>query len=205
MVVRRSIKASSVSRSAVRRCGTVPSSAFAQMSRIQNQVSESFRRDPDVVGVVGVLGIGQLNATTNTGHIAVTLKPREERKASAAEIGERLKRVANETIGVNLYVKPVQDIQISTRTSRSQYQYTLVGADANEVADWGARIATGLRDCPILRNLATETQVGGLRTMVRIDRDAAGRLGVSAQNIVDALNNAFGQRQVSTIYTQSNQ
>ena len=181
-----------------------PDASFAHMSRVQEKASELFRRDPDVRSVVSVLGVGQLNATTNVGHLAVVLKPRDERAATAAEIGERLKRAADE-IGANLYVKPVQDIQISTRASRSQYQYTLAGADADEVADWARRIGDELRKSPNLRNLADETQDGGLRTMVHIDRDAAGRLGVTAQNIDDALNNAFGQRQVSTIYAQSNQ
>ncbi|MDE2364988.1 MAG: efflux RND transporter permease subunit, partial [Hyphomicrobiales bacterium] len=182
-----------------------PDASFAQMSRIQNDVTDVFRRDPDVRGVVSVLGIGTLNATTNVGHMAVTLRPRDDRSVSADAIGERLKQAAIAQLGVNLYIKPVQDVQISTRASRSQYQYTLVGSDANEVADWGARIATKLRDSRVLRNLANETQIGGLRTFIRIDRDAAGRLGVSAQNIDDALNNAFGQRQISTIYSQSNQ
>ena len=182
-----------------------PDASFAQMSRVQKQVSDLFRADADVAGVVSVLGIGLLNATTNVGHLAVTLTPRDGRAATAAEIGERLKRAAAETIGVNIYIKPVQDIQISTRISRSQYQYTLVGAEATEVADWGAKFADRLRRDPSLRNVAMETQEGGLRTMVKIDRDAAGRLGVMAQNVDDALNNAFGQRQISTIYTQSNQ
>jgi multidrug efflux pump len=182
-----------------------PEASFAQMTQLQAQVTEIFQRDPDVRGVAGVLGVGPLNATLNVGHLAVTLKPRDDRAETAAAIGERLKRAAMAETGAALYVKPVQDIQISTRASRSQYQYTLVGADPNEVADWGARIADKLRDSSVLRNVAAETQVGGLRTLVRIDRDAAGRLGVSAQNVDDALNNAFGQRQVSTIYTQSNQ
>ncbi len=182
-----------------------PEASFAQMTEIQREVADIFRRDREVVGVASVLGVGPLNATLNVGHLAVTLTPRDGRRTTAAEIGERLKRAVMSEIGVNLYVKPVQDIQISTRQSRSQYQYPLVGADPNEVAEWGARIAERLRDSKILRNVATETQIGGLRTMIVIDRDAAGRLGISAQNIDDALNNAFGQRQVSTIYTQSNQ
>ena len=182
-----------------------PDASFAEMSRIQNAASTLFRADPDVRGVTSVLGIGQLNATSNVGHLAVTLKSREERTAGASEIGERLKRTAMNAIGANLYIKPVQDIQISTRASRSQYQYTLTGADSGEVLDWARRISERLRTSPILRNLADEVQDGGLRTLVRIDRDAAGRLGVTAQNIDDALNNAFGQRQISTIYAQSNQ
>ncbi len=181
-----------------------PDASFAQMTRIQEKTAAAFREDPDVRGVVSVLGVGQLNATPNVGRLAVTLTPRDERKAGAIEIAERLRGKAND-IGANLYVKPVQDIQIGTRASRSQYLYTLTGADAEEVGQWATKIADSLRNSPILRNLAEETQQGGLRTMIHIDRHAAGRLGITAQNIDDALNNAFGQRQVSTIYAQSNQ
>jgi multidrug efflux pump len=99
----------------------------------------------------------------------------------------------------------VQDVQISTRVSRAQYQYTLVGSDENDVASWSARLTEKLRFSPTLREVVSEAQDGGLRVMVRVDRETAGRLGVSMQAINDALNDAFGQRQISTIYAQANQ
>ena len=107
--------------------------------------------------------------------------------------------------GMTVYFQAVQDIQISTRVSRAQFQYTLVGADANDVATWSTRLADKLRDSPNLREVTSEAQEGGLRAMVRVDRETAGRLGVSMQAINDALNDAYGQRQISTIYAQSNQ
>jgi multidrug efflux pump len=106
---------------------------------------------------------------------------------------------------MTVYFQPVQDIQISTRPSRAQYQYTLVGTDWKEVNDWSTRLTDRLRAQPVLRDVASEAQEGGLRLMVHIDREQAGRLGISMQAINDTLNNAFGQRQISTIYGQANQ
>jgi multidrug efflux pump len=182
-----------------------PDASFAEMTRLQFAVAEQFRKDPDVRGISAVLGIGTLNATTNVGHLGVTLKPPDERRETAARIADRLKASAANIPGVTLYVKPVQDVQITTRPSRSQYQYTLTGADAGEVSRWGRALLTELRREGTVRNVANETQDGGLRTQITIDREAAGRLGITAQNIDDTLNDAFGQRQISTIYAQSNQ
>jgi multidrug efflux pump len=108
-------------------------------------------------------------------------------------------------VGATLFVEPVQDIQITTRPSRSQYQYTLTSADAGDLLRWSNRLLDQLRATPGLKNVAAETQDGGLRGLMRIDRDKMGRLGISAQDVDNVLNDAFGQRQISTIYTQSNQ
>ncbi|TDX66835.1 AcrB/AcrD/AcrF family protein [Methylosinus sp. sav-2] len=125
--------------------------------------------------------------------------------ASADVIADRLKKAMDRVPGVTAYAQPVQDIQITTRASRSQYQYTLTSANRRELMDYAARLLARLRDEPALRNVAAETQDGGLRAFVRIDREKMGRLGISAQNVDDILNDAFGQRQVSTIYGQANQ
>jgi multidrug efflux pump len=106
---------------------------------------------------------------------------------------------------MTVYFQTVQDIQISTRASRAQYQYTLTGADANDVIQWSDRLATRLRSNPIMRDVASEAQEGGLRMLVDIDREVAGRLGISMQTVTDSLYDAFGQRQISTIYGQANQ
>jgi multidrug efflux pump len=106
---------------------------------------------------------------------------------------------------VVVYFQPVQDIQISTRMSRAQYQYTLTGTDVKEVDDWASRLAQKLRSSPIMQDVASETQNDGFRLDVQVDRDTAGRLGISMQTIVDTLSDAFGQRQISTIYGQANQ
>ncbi|MEF3366804.1 efflux RND transporter permease subunit [Methylocystis sp. 9N] len=179
--------------------------SFERMTALQAQISEEFRRDPDVAGVISVLGAGPLNATTNVGRLAVTLRPHSEREASAAVIADRLKAAGEKAAGVALFVQPVQDIQITTRPSRSQYQYTLTSADGGELSAWTSRLMDKLRAAPGLRNVASETQEGGLRALMRIDRDKLGRLGLTAQMVDDTLNDAFGQRQISTIYTQSNQ
>ena len=130
---------------------------------------------------------------------------RDERRASVDQIVERLKQAVAPIPGITVYFQPVQDIQISTRASRAQYQYTLVGTNAADVLMWSERLTDELRRDPVLRDVASEAQEGGLRMMVHIDRETAGRLGVSMQAVNDALNSAFGQRQISTIYGQANQ
>ena len=182
-----------------------PDVSFNEMKRLQDKVSQAFGQDGDVTGVVSVLGVGQANATLNTARLTVTLRPKDERRDDAVVIAERLRAVAAAIPGVVAYVQPVQDIQITTRASRSQYQYTLTGADQAEVMDWARRLSQALRAEPIVRNVANETQDGGLRAHVEIDRAKAGRLGISIQAVDDTLYDAFGQRQIATIYEQSNQ
>ena len=158
-----------------------------------------------MTGVTSVLGVGPLNATTNVGRLTVTLRSRDVRSVSADAIADRLKAAGEKLAGATLFIEPVQDIQITTRPSRSQYQYTLTSADAGDLLHWSDRLLDQLRASRGCSNVAAETQDGGLRGLVRIDRDKMGRLGISAQNVDDMLNDAFGQRQISTIYTQSNQ
>lgn len=182
-----------------------PDVSFDRLRNLQQDVSQVFLKDPDVKGVVSVLGVGSLNATTNVGRMTVTLHNYRERRASAAAIADRLKNAGEHVPGVTLFAQPVQDIQITTRPSRSQYQYTLTASDGGELLYWSNKLVEQLRRTPGLRNIAAETQEGGLRALMRIDREKMGRLGISAQNVDDVLNDAFGQRQISTIYTQSNQ
>ncbi|MBM3527354.1 MAG: acriflavine resistance protein B [Alphaproteobacteria bacterium] len=182
-----------------------PEVSFAQMQRLQEQVEVAVRRDPEVVGVVSIVGVSRLNPTPNAGRLAITLRSRDVRKVSAAEIVERLKEAVAPIPGISVYFQPVQDIQISTRVSRAQYQYTLVAAIGSDVLEWSDKLVDRMRADPMLRDVASEAQEGGLRMMVDIDREMAGRLGVSMQAVNDALNSAFGQRQISTIYGQSNQ
>lgn len=182
-----------------------PDASFERMIALQGEVAEAFRRDPEVTGVVSVLGVGPLNATPNVGRLTATLRSRDARSVSAAAVAERLKRAGEKIPGATLFVQPVQDIQITTRASRSQFQYTLTAADAGELLDWSNRLIDDLRRDGKLRNIAAETQSGGLRALMRIDREKMGRLSVTAQVVDDTLYDAFGQRQISTIYTQSNQ
>ena len=178
--------------------------SFTEMVRLQDEVSTKLREDRDVTGVVSVVGIGSLNTTLNTSRMTITLRPHQQRD-SAQIIAERLRQRISDLPGAKLYIQAAQDIQISTRSSRSQFQYTLASADADELAKWSQALAKQLARSSLLRNVASETQEGGLQLLVDIDREKAGRLGVSIQNIADTLNSAFGQRQIATIYAQSNQ
>jgi multidrug efflux pump len=179
--------------------------SFGEMQRRQNQIEAIIRTDADVTGVVSVIGVSPLNATPNAGRLAIALKPRDQRSAGVGAIIERMKSAVAGIPGMNVYFQATQDIQISTRLSRALYQYTLVGTDSNEVLEWAGKLVQQLRGNPALREVASEAQEGGPRVNVDVDREQAGRLGVSMQSITDTLNDAFGQRQISTIYGQSNQ
>jgi multidrug efflux pump len=179
--------------------------SFAEMQRRQRRVEDVIRADPEVSGVVSVIGVSPINATPNTGRLTISLKPRSDRHAHVDEIVARLKRAAAGVPGMTVYFQAAQDIQISTRVSRAQYQYTLVSTDRDEVIEWSDRLVRGLRGNPALREVASEAQEGGPRVRVDVDREQAGRLGVSMQSVTDTLNDAFGQRQISTIYGQANQ
>ena len=182
-----------------------PQTSFEEFTQIQARVAEAISQEKDVVGVVSVLGVGALNATTNSARLSIQLPPKAKRAEGAAEIARHLRAVAESIPGVSAYVEPVQDVQITSRVSRAQYQYTLTGADPDEVRRWSKRLADALGDNTIFRHVAVESQDGGPRTFIDVDREAAERFGLSMQTIDDNLNDAFGQRQVSTIYAQANQ
>jgi multidrug efflux pump len=188
---------------AVSEAGTEVS--FEQMQRLQEAVEVAVKKDPDVTGVVSIIGVSKLNPTPNAGRLAITLRPRNDRRAGVDEIVMHLQRLVAPIPGMMVYFQPVQDIQISTRASRARYQYTLMGANADDVIAWSDRLVARLRSNPMLHEVASEAQEGGLRMLVRIDRETAGRLGVSMQTVTDTLYDAFGQRQISTIYGQANQ
>ena len=182
-----------------------PQVSFTELSNVQQQVADAVKKDPAVAGVVAVAGVGTLNTTPNVASLKIILKPRNERTELVGPIIKRLTKVANAVPGVTVYFQSVPDVQIATRTSRAQYQYTLVSTDAAEVDEWSKRLVTELKQSPKLKEVTPETQDGGLRAQIEVDRVTAGRLGVSLQTVNDALNDAFGQRQVSTIYAQANQ
>jgi multidrug efflux pump len=182
-----------------------PEVSFEEMQRLQTRVVDAIKQDPDVTGTVSVIGVSPMNPTPNAGHLAITLKPRDERRAFVTEVVDRLQAAVATVPGIVVYFQPVQDIQISTRSSRAQYQYTLTGTDPDDVNKWSARLVEHLRGDPALREVASEAQEGGLRAFIKVDRETAGRLGVSMQVVNDTLNDAFAQRQISTIYGQANQ
>jgi multidrug efflux pump len=182
-----------------------PEVSFAEMKRLQKQVEDVLRKDVDVAGVVSVVGSSPLNATPNVGNAKIALRARDQRGSTMEAVIQRLEREVGVIPGVIVYVQPVQDVQISTRNSRAQYQYTLTATNTADVNTWSARLAEALQNDRALRDVSSESQDGGLRMMVQVDRDTAGRLGVSLQQVNDTLNDAFGQRQISTIYAQANQ
>ena len=176
------------------------------MQARQTEVSNAIRGDGDVLNVVSVVGSGSVNPTPNVGRFVVTLRPRDEKRDGIDAVLDRLKQRVVGIPGVRVYFLPVQDIQISTRSSRSLYQYTLTAADADEVGDWSDKLVKEMfRHDPIFRDVSSEGQEGGLRAFLNVDRERAGQLGVSLQSVNDTLNDAFGQRQISTIYGQANQ
>ncbi|RJF79257.1 multidrug efflux RND transporter permease subunit [Azospirillum cavernae] len=182
-----------------------PSISVKAMSERQRAVAEIVRQDPDVAAVASFVGAGSVNPTANAGSLTIALKPRDQRGASADEIIARLRAATADAQGISLFMQAAQDVQIDSRVSRTQYQYVLQDADPQELNNWTPRLLAALRARPELTDVATDQQPYGLQVYLTIDRDAASRLHVLPQTIDDTLYDAFGQRQVSTIYTQTNQ
>jgi multidrug efflux pump len=174
------------------------------MSKLQLQAAAMIQQDPAVTGVASLVGAGSVNATPNSGRITVTLKPRRERP-SAPVVMARLQSRLAAIPGLKTYMQAVQDIQIGARVSRTQFQYTLMDTDADELAEWVPKLIARLRTLPELSDVTSDQQDSGFATEIVVDRDAATRLGVTMQAIEDVLYDAFGQRQISTIFAQSNQ
>ena len=181
-----------------------PSVSFDEMSQLQQEVADEIRQDPGVKGVTSVVGVGTVNSTPNSGKLSIILKPRTTR-SNVNVIIRRLKAKLAPLPKISVSFQSVQDIQITAQSSRAQYQYTLNGTNTQTVSDWSNKLVAEMRKSPALRDVTSEAQDGGLRLYVDIDRQLAGRLGISVQTIQDTLYDAFGQRQVSTIYTQTNQ
>jgi hydrophobe/amphiphile efflux-1 (HAE1) family protein len=179
--------------------------SFKAMAARQRAVADIAMRDPDVESVSSFVGAGSINPTINTGRLAINLKPRDARSSSASDIIARLREAVKPVEGITLYMQAVQDLQIDSRVSRTQYQYVLEDADASELAGWTPRLVDALREDPQLVDVASDQQGGGYQVSVDVDRNKASRLGVLPQDIDNTLYDAFGQRQVSTIFTQLNQ
>ena len=179
--------------------------SIPRMSALQLQAAAIVERDPAVSGVVSFVGAGAINATPNTGRLTITLKPRRERADEAGVIAARIQDSLGAIPGLTVFTQPVQDIQIGTRISRTQFQYTLIDTDGAELGEWAPKLLARMQQLGELKDVATDQQNEGFRTFVRVDRVAAMRLGVSMQNVQDVLYDAFGQRQISTIFSQANQ
>ena len=182
-----------------------PDVSFRRMGEIQRQVAELLRADPDVTAVASVIGAGTVNAAQNTGRLVAVLTPRDDRSEDVRAIVRRLQPRLDAIPGVVVHLQPVQDIQIGARASSTQFQYTLTAPDSAELMTWAARLEARMANLPALRDISSDRREGGLRVTIEVNRDRAGQLGVTMQAIDDVLYDAFGQRQVSTIYAQNNQ
>ncbi len=179
--------------------------SFTHMAKEQQALVDVILQDPAVENVSSFIGVDGTNMTLNSGRIQITLKPLEQRHASAEEIIRRLQPRLAAVQGITLFMQPVQDLSIDDRVSRTQFQYSLADANAAELNAWAPRLVARLQALPMLRDVATDQQDHGLQTSLVIDRDTASRLGITPAQIDSTLYDAFGQRQVSTIFTQLNQ
>jgi len=179
--------------------------SFAAMGRHQVELVKLVLADPAVAGVSSFIGVDGVNSTPNSGRMLVRLKPRSQRKGDAVEVVRRLQDRGRTLPGVVLYLQPVQDLTIEDRVSRTQYQLTLQSPDMAVLREWTPQLVAKLRESPLLADVADDLLERGLQARVEIDREAAGRVGVTVAAIDAALYNAFGQRLVSTIFTQSGQ
>jgi len=178
--------------------------SFGSMARRQQALAKALLADPEVESLSSFIGVDGANPTLNTGRMLINLKPHSQR-GDLAEAMARLQARAAEVEGIKLYLQPVQDLTIEDRVSRTQYQFTLEAPSGAELAQWTHRLVERLSELPQLADVASDLQDEGLQAFVEIDRDSAARLGVTPAAIDNVLYNAYGQRLVSTIFTQSNQ
>ena len=181
------------------------STSFQAMSRKQQELAKAVLQDPAVASLSSFIGVDGTNATLNSGRIQINLKPFSQRGIDATAVIDRLQSRLQKVNGIHLYMQPVQDLTVDDRASGSQFQYTLEDADQTELDVWTARMVVELRKHPELRDISTDQQSHGLAERLVIDRATASRMNISADQIDSTLYDAFGQRQISTLYTQSNQ
>jgi multidrug efflux pump len=179
--------------------------SFSAMAKHQQELALVILHDPAVESLSSFIGIDGNNATLNSGRILINLKPLDVRKVSASEVIARLQPEIARVTGITLFMQPVQDLVIDARVSRTQFQYTMEDPDANELYTWAPRLVDALRKRPELRDVSSDQQDQGLRLNLAIDRSTASRFGILPQVIDDTLYDAYGQRMVSTIFTQLNQ
>ncbi len=182
-----------------------PTIGPAAMAEKQQEIADVILADPAVQSLSSFIGADGTNITTNSGRLSINLVPLDQRDLNASDVIRRLQTKLNDVQGIQLFMQPVQNITVDDRVSRTQYQYTLEDPDPNELADWTNRFVANLRKLPELEDLATDQQPGGLAVYLVIDRPTASRLGIAPTTIDNTLYDAFGQRQINTMYTQLNQ
>ncbi len=178
--------------------------SFSAMTTRQQALADEIMKDPAVLSLTSFIGIDGTNTTLNSGNLLINLKPKAERDSMQVVTDRLLQRVHN-VAGISLYLQPVQDLTIETRVSRSQYQFMMEDADAAMLSVGVQGMVAKLKDNALFRDVASDALNNGLQAFIEIDRDAASRLGITTADIDNALYNAFGQRLISNIYTQSNQ
>jgi len=180
--------------------------SFQRLSELQQQLTKVILKDKNVESLSSFIGVDGTNVTPNSGRIQINLKPLEKRKISAEDVVRELnEKLSNRVSDIVLYMQPVQDLTVEDRVSRTQYQYTLEDPNADELAQWAPQFVAKLQAESQLRDVATDQQNNGRRSLLQIDRDTASRLGITPQMIDATLYDSFGQRQISTMFTQLNQ
>jgi multidrug efflux pump len=179
--------------------------SYGEMSRLQQAVASTVLEDPDVESLSSFVGVDGTNTTLNSGRMLINLKELSKRKANATVIIRRLRENLGNVIGVSSYMQPVQDLTIDDRISRTQYQFVLESPNADDLTTWIPKLTAKLKEIPQINDVANDLSTGGLAAFVKIDRDTAARFGITAATIDNALYDSFGQRQISTIFTQSTQ
>jgi len=175
------------------------------MATRQQEAARVILRDPAVESLSSFIGVDGTNITPNSGRIQINLKPLEERRTNASDIIRRLQPELAKVEGITLFLQPVQDLTVEDRVSRTQYQYSLEDPDVRELGEWVPRFLEKLKALPELRDVASDQQNAGLQAHLELDRATASRLGITPQMLDDALYDSFGQRQISTMFTQLNQ
>lgn len=179
--------------------------SFSEMAQRQQKLAAEILKDPDVASLSSFIGVDGTNATLNSGRLQINLKPLDERKDRVQQIIPRLQTLADKIPGIKLYLQPVQDLTIDTQVSRTQYQFTLQAMSLDQLSTWVPKLIGALQESPMLKDVSSDWQDQGLVAFVNVNRDTASRLGVTMADVDNALYNAFGQRLISTIYTQANQ
>jgi multidrug efflux pump len=182
-----------------------PSISFKGMSACQQEIAKIVLSEPAVDNLSSFIGVDTNNASLNTGNMLISLKPKEQRKDSSNQVIARIQQKIKAIPGVKFYMQPVQDLTVDDRISFSQYQYTINAASADDVAEWTQALIAKLQHSKIITDVSSDLRTQALQTSISIDRDTASRLGISAQMINDILYDSFGQRQISTMFTQINQ
>lgn len=182
-----------------------PTIGTKAMAKKQQDLANIILQDPAVESLSSFIGPDGTNTTLNSGRMSINLKPLEQRNLSASDVIRRLQSSLSKVDGIQLFMQPVQNITVDDRVSRTQYQYTLEDPDQNELNDWTARFVTKLKQLPELEDVATDQQMGGLAVSLVLDRPTASRMGIAPTTVDNTLYDAFGQRQINTMYTQLNQ